>query len=90
MGVKKLGLDNIALLGERGRGDLSRLEGRDHQENFLVRRKNYLFLFSQEFTHLEEGDHGHGMMDNKATHAVSEVITVMGHVRPKIMTTLKI
>ena len=33
----------------------------------------------QEFTHLEEGSHGHGMTDDKASHAVSEFITVMGH-----------
>ena len=33
----------------------------------------------QEFTHLEEGGHGDGMTDAKASHAVGEVITVMGH-----------
>ena len=33
----------------------------------------------QEFTHLEKGDQGHKGPDNKASHAVSELITVMGH-----------
>ena len=44
VGVAKLGLDDIALLGEGGRGGLSRVEGRDHQENFL--NSNNLFVLA--------------------------------------------
>ena len=41
-------------------------------ENF---QEHLLRLFLQEFTQLEEGDHG-----DKTSHAASEVIAVMGHV----------
>ena len=78
MGVKKLGLDHIALLGQRGRGNLSWPEGRDQENTRII-----VIVYFQEFTHLEEGAHGEaGEKDEKASHAVSEFITVMGHVRP--------
>ena len=38
-------------------------------------QEHSLILFLQEFTQLEEGDHG-----DKTSHAASEVIAVMGHV----------
>ena len=78
MGVKKLGVDHIALLGQRGRGNLSWAEGRDQEKD-----SDHCYVPFQEFTHLEEGGHGDaGEKDEKASHAVSEFITVMGHVRP--------
>lgn len=48
------------------------LKVEEDRENFQERS---LILFLQEFTQLEEGDHG-----DKTSHAASEVIAVMGHV----------
>ena len=72
MGFQKLGLDHIGLLDGTGGGSLSGVEGGRRQGKLPGTLAD---TFLQEFTQLEEGDHG-----DKTSHAASEVIAVMGHV----------